>query len=68
MIARPSAAELDRERRAKQEARVREAKLKIIEFLDLNLTLGEQTELINDLHQRLANDLRRNAWHREARS
>jgi hypothetical protein len=68
MTARPSAAELDRERRAKQEARVREAKLKIIEFLDLNLTLGEQTELINDLHHRLTNDLRKKAWHREARS
>jgi hypothetical protein len=50
-----------------QAARMREAKLKVQEFLDLNLTLAEQVELIDDLHQHVRNDLRRKHWHREAR-
>jgi hypothetical protein len=58
--------ESDRQRIAVQ--RVAAAKAKVIEFLDLNLSLDEQSELINDLHTRLTNDLRRKkAWHKDAR-
>jgi hypothetical protein len=47
--------------------RMREAKLRVQEFLDLNLSLAEQVELIDDLYQHVRNDLRRKHWHREAR-
>jgi hypothetical protein len=47
--------------------RCREVKTKVQEFLNLNLTLAEQVELIDDLHRQVANDLRKKAWHREAR-
>jgi hypothetical protein len=58
--------EPDRQRIAAQ--RVAAAKAKVIEFLDLNLNLAEQAELTNDLHARLANDLRRKkVWHKDAR-
>jgi hypothetical protein len=57
--------EPDRQRIAAQ--RVREAKLKVIEFLDLNLSLGEQAELIDDLYARTHNDLRKKAWHKDRR-
>jgi hypothetical protein len=55
--------EPDRERIKAQ--RVREAKAKVEEFLNLNLSLAEQVELIDDLYARTHNDLRRKAWHRE---
>jgi hypothetical protein len=48
--------------------RIREAKAKVQEFLDLNLSLAEQIGLIDDLYQHVRNDLRRKQWHREARS
>jgi hypothetical protein len=60
--------EPDRERIKALRVREAKAKAKVQEFLNLNLSLAEQAELINDLHQRLANDLRRKQWHREARS
>ena len=56
--------EPDRQRIAAQ--RVAAAKAKVIEFLDLNLSLAEQIELIDDLYQHVRNDLRRKQWHREA--
>jgi hypothetical protein len=40
-------------------ARVRKAK--VIEFLDLNLSLAEQAELIDDLYARTHNDLHKRA-------
>jgi hypothetical protein len=61
--------EPDRERI--KATRIAAAKAKVIEFLDLNLNLAEQAELIDDLRARLHNDLRRKQWHkgrhREAR-
>ena len=47
---------------------MRECKDKVQEFLGLNLTLAEATEVINDLHSQIANDLKHKAWYREARS
>jgi hypothetical protein len=57
--------ESDRARLSAQ--RVREAKAKVQEFLTLNLTLAEQVELIDDLHQHGRNDLRRAPWRKDAR-
>jgi hypothetical protein len=57
--------ESDRERIKAQHCR--EAKAKVQEFLNLNLSLAEAAEVIDDLHQQIANDLRRKQWHREAR-
>jgi hypothetical protein len=48
--------------------RMREAKLKVQEILNCNLTLAEAAEVIDDLYQHVRNDLRRKQWHREARS
>jgi hypothetical protein len=47
--------EPDRERSSAQ--RCRQAKLKVQQFLDLNLTIAEQAELIDDLYARTHNDL-----------
>jgi hypothetical protein len=57
--------EPDRARLSAQ--RCREAKAKVQEFLNLNLTLAEAAEVVEDLHGQIANDLRRKTWHREAR-
>jgi hypothetical protein len=57
--------ESDRHRLSAQ--RVREAKTRVTEFLNLNLSLAEQVELIDDLYQHVRNDLRRKQWHREVR-
>jgi hypothetical protein len=65
MMRRYPTTEPDRARLSAQ--RVREVKTKVTEFLNLNLTLAEQVELIDDLHQHVRNDLRRKHWHREAR-
>jgi hypothetical protein len=65
MMRRYPATEPDRARLSAR--RMREAKLKVQEFLDLILTLAEHVELIDDLHQHVRNDLRRKHWHREAR-
>jgi hypothetical protein len=60
------ATEPDRARLSAQ--RVHDCKTKVQEFLSLNLTLAEAAEVINDLHSQIANDLKRKAWYREARS
>jgi hypothetical protein len=39
--------------------RVRDCKIKVQEFLQLNCTLGEALEVIEDLYQHARNDLRR---------
>jgi transposase len=57
--------EPDRQRLKAQ--RIREAKLRVEEFLNLNLSLAEQIELIDDLYQHVPNDLRKKAWHKDAR-
>jgi hypothetical protein len=57
--------EPDRARLSAQ--RVRDVKAKVSEFLQLNCTLAEAAEVVEDLHHAVANDLRRKAWHREAR-
>ena len=44
-----------------------EVRRKIEQFLNLNLTLQEAADVVDDLHHAVANDLRRKAWHREAR-
>jgi hypothetical protein len=64
-MTRYPATEPDRARLSAQ--RLREAKLKVQQFLDLNLTLAEAAELISDLHAQISSDLRRRPWHREAR-
>jgi hypothetical protein len=58
--------EPDRQRLEAQ--RIREAKIRVEEFLNLNLSLAEQIELIDDLYQHVRNDLRRKQWHREVRT
>ena len=60
------ATEPDRARLSAQ--RVHDCKTKVQAFLSLNLTLAEAAEVINDLHSQIANDLKRKAWYREARS
>jgi hypothetical protein len=57
--------EPDRARLSAQ--RVRDCKTKISEFLQLNCTLAEAAEVVEDLHHAVASDLRRQSWHREAR-
>ena len=52
--------EPDRQRLKAQ--RIREAKIRVEEFLNLNLSLAEQIELIDDLYQHVRNDLRRKQW------
>jgi hypothetical protein len=37
------------------------------DFLDLNLSLAEAAEVIDDLHAQIANDLRKKAWHKDRR-
>jgi hypothetical protein len=44
--------------------RIREAKIRAEEFLNLNLSLAEQIELIDDLYQHVRNDLRCKQWHK----
>jgi hypothetical protein len=44
--------------------RVAAAKAKVQEFLNLNLTLAEAAEVIDDLHKQVANNLRRKQWQR----
>jgi hypothetical protein len=62
MIYKYPPVEPNRERRSAQ--RKLEVRRKIEEFLNLNLTLQEAADVVNDLHHAVANDLRR---HREAR-
>ncbi len=47
--------------------RVRDAKAKVQQFLDLNLNLIEQIEVVDDLHRHVHSDLRRKPWHKDAR-
>ena len=62
MIYKYPPTEPDRARLSAQ--RIAAAKTKVKEFLDLNLTLAETVEVIDDLHHQVANDLRRKSWHR----
>jgi hypothetical protein len=64
-MTRYPATEPDRARRKAQ--RVRDVKAKVLEFLQLNCTLAETAEVIEDLYQHVHNDLRREQRHREAR-
>jgi hypothetical protein len=64
-MTRYPATEPDRARLSAQ--RVRDVKAKVSEFLQLNCTLAEAAEVVEDLYQHVRNDLRRKAWHREAR-
>ena len=64
-MTRYPATEPDRARLSAQ--RKLEVRRKIEEFLNVNLTLQEAADVVDDLHHAVANDLRRKAWHREAR-
>jgi hypothetical protein len=57
--------ELDRERLKAR--RVREARERVSIFLHTNLSLAETVEVLEDLTARAHYDLRKKAWHREAR-
>jgi hypothetical protein len=61
-MTRYPATEPDRARLSAQ--RVRDCKTKVQEFLNLNLSLAEAAEVIDDLHKQVANDLRRKQWQR----
>jgi hypothetical protein len=65
MIYKYPPTEPDRARLSAQ--RKLEVRRKIEEFLNVNLTLQEAADVVDDLHHAVANDLRRKAWHREAR-
>jgi hypothetical protein len=64
-MTRYPATEPDRARLSAQ--RVREVKVKVQQFLALDLTIAEAAEVIDDLYQHVRNDLRRKQWHKGAR-
>jgi hypothetical protein len=63
MIYKYPPTEPDRARLSAQ--RKLEVRRKIEEFLNLNLTLQEAADVVDDLYHAVASDLRRRAWHRE---